>query len=107
MPPIGGSQRDPSVRVRATRDIGNAIRARRRGLGWSQTELASRAAVSRKWVSETERGASVAGVRNLLAVFEALGVTLVLRTEEDDLPSAANLRDHVDLDAILAAHRSG
>ncbi len=94
------------MRIRTVRDIGNAIRARRRALGWSQAELASRASVSRKWVSEAERGDTVAGVVNLLAVIEALGATLDLRLPGGVEPANAPA-DDIDLDAILEAHRGG
>ena len=50
------------MRIRTIRDIGNAIRGRRHALGWSQADLASRAGLSRKWVSEAERGHTVVGI---------------------------------------------
>lgn len=92
--------------IRSTRDIGNAIRARRHALGWSQAELASRAGVSRKWVSEAERGQTVVGIVSLLAVFEALDIAIELRVPGDvPSPRRAHHHDDIDLDAILEAHR--
>ena len=94
------------MKIRSIRDIGNAIRARRHALGWSQADLASRAGVSRKWVSEAERGHTVVGIQSLLAVFEVLDVAIELRMPGDvPSPPRAHHDDDIDLDAILEAHR--
>jgi HTH-type transcriptional regulator / antitoxin HipB len=94
------------MRIRTIRDIGNAIRGRRHALGWSQADLASRAGLSRKWVSEAERGHTVVGIRSLLAVFEALDVAIELRMPGDVTgPRRARHDDDPDLDEILEAHR--
>lgn len=94
------------MKIRSIRDIGNAIRARRHALGWSQADLASRAGVSRKWVSEAERGHTVVGILSLLAVFDALDVAIELRMPGDvPPPRQVHHDDDIDLDAILEAHR--
>ena len=75
-------------------------------LGWSQAELAARARVSRKWVSEAERGDTVVGLLALLTVLDALELTLELGTPGEEVNEAAAGEDHdIDLDAILEAHR--
>jgi DNA-binding XRE family transcriptional regulator len=56
----GGSQAglltNSSPDSRTRRDIGSAIRDRRRRLGLGQDELAARVGVSRKWIVDLEKG---------------------------------------------------
>jgi HTH-type transcriptional regulator / antitoxin HipB len=56
--------------------LGNAIRERRRSLGIDQETLASIAGVSRKLVSEIERGKPTVRLDGLIRVLEALGLRL-------------------------------
>ncbi|MGF1668297.1 MAG: type II toxin-antitoxin system Y4mF family antitoxin [Acidimicrobiia bacterium] len=56
--------------------LGNAIRERRRSLGVDQETLASIAGVSRKLVSEIERGKPTVRLDGLIRVLEALGLRL-------------------------------
>lgn len=60
------------------RDIGNIIRAERRTQGLSQQELADRAGVSRKWISEIENTKRTAEIGSILRVLRALGRTIQL-----------------------------
>ena len=76
-------------------DVAVAVR-RYRGLrGLSQAELAARAGVSRKWVSEVENGKASVELALLLRVFAALGVSLSTGAM---VPASGAL----DLDAVLA-----
>jgi HTH-type transcriptional regulator / antitoxin HipB len=56
--------------------LGSAIRDRRRSLGIDQETLASIAGVSRKLVSEIERGKPTVRLDGLIRVLEALGLRL-------------------------------
>jgi len=56
--------------------FGQAVRARRRGLGWSQEELAEHAGVHRNYVGGVERGERNLGLLNAFALAQALGVEL-------------------------------
>lgn len=58
--------------------LGRALRDRRRHLGWTQTELARRAGVSRPWISEIENGKPTAQLDRLLLVVSALDLDLSL-----------------------------
>ena len=67
------------VRVMAPRDLGAAVRSRRQVLGWSQTELAARAGVSRRWVGRLETGANPgAELQRVQSVLAALGAGLAV-----------------------------
>lgn len=56
--------------------LGSAIRRRRRSLGIDQETLTSLAGVSRKLVSEIERGKPTVRLDGLIRVLEALGLRL-------------------------------
>jgi HTH-type transcriptional regulator/antitoxin HipB len=82
--------------IRTISDMANAVRGRRIELGVSQDELARRAGVSRKWVYEFESGKPRAELGIVLAVLEALDLSLALGTAP--APASAG---SVDLDTIL------
>ncbi len=67
--------------VRSIRDIAVAARGRRQELGLSQAELARRAGVSRKWISEFETGKPTAELGLVLRVLDELGFRLDLHGE--------------------------
>jgi HTH-type transcriptional regulator / antitoxin HipB len=83
------------ARVRATSDLGNAIRGRRQDLAITQTDLANRIGVSRKWVQDIERGNPGAQLRFVLTALDVLGMRLILTQGKDDAGGA------VDLDLLL------
>lgn len=85
--------------VKSIRDIAATARGRRSTLGLSQAEVASRARVSRQWVSEFEAGKSTAEMGLVLRLLAALD--LELHVEEP----ASSLSDRVDLDALLDEYR--
>ena len=64
--------------IRTPRDLGAAIRDRRRRRGWSQRELAEKVGVSRQWVNEAEKGKTRTEVGLVLRALDALDVTLWL-----------------------------
>ncbi|HKP90672.1 MAG TPA: helix-turn-helix transcriptional regulator [Thermoleophilaceae bacterium] len=64
--------------------LGEAIRAKRRELGLSQTDLAARCGLHRTYVASVERGERNLGYANLLKIAAALdlrGAALVRRAE--------------------------
>jgi transcriptional regulator with XRE-family HTH domain len=73
--------------------IGARIRARRRQLGFSQTDLAERLGVSFQQVQKYERGANRVAASTLVAIAEALTTTVAwlvgeesgAREEDDEL----------------------
>ena len=88
--------------VRSIRDIAVAARGRRQELGLSQAELARRAGVSRKWISEFEMGKPTAELVLVLRVLNELGFQLDLR----DQPSMQSRdRGAIDLDTLLEQFR--
>lgn len=93
--------------LRTPADVGAAIRARRRSLGWDQAELAERIGVSRLWVGQIEGGKPGASLGLVLRAFHGLGLTLGVQApgesdREIEPPAPARA---VDLDAILEAAR--
>ena len=87
--------------IRSVRDLAAAVRGRRKDLGMSQDELATRAGVSRKWVYEFEAGKPGAEFSFILRVVDALGLVLELEASPE---TRANRGDTVDLDALLDDH---
>jgi transcriptional regulator with XRE-family HTH domain len=63
--------------------IGARMRARRRQLGLSQTELAERLGVSFQQVQKYERGANRVAASTLMAAAEALSTTVAWLVGED------------------------
>lgn len=87
-------------------DFAAAVRGRRLDRGLSQSELAQRIGVSRKWISEFEAGKPTVEFALVMRVIEELGFSIDL----GDDPSAAATTPAsdpgvVDLDALLAEHR--
>ena len=64
--------------IRSTAELGRAIRAERKGLGLTQSDLAAACGVSLRFVSELERGRSTAGVGRVLHVLKMLGLEVVI-----------------------------
>ncbi len=91
--------------VRSIRDVAAAIRGRRHDLGISQVELASRAGVSRKWISEFEAGKSTAEFGLVLRVLDALALSLELDDASTQEGSSED-RGAVDLDVLLNRFRA-
>ena len=69
--------------------------------GLSQAALASRAGVSREWISGFESGKATVEIGLVIRVLDSLGLGLDL-VVRDTVPNAAS----VDLDALLEEHRS-
>jgi y4mF family transcriptional regulator len=59
-------------------DLAGEVRARRAELGLTQTQLAELADVSRKWISDVERGKESVQLKPLLQVCDVLGLPITL-----------------------------
>jgi len=92
--------------IKSIHDIASAVRGRRQQLGLSQAELASRARVSRQWISEFEAGKPTAELQLAIRLLDALGLRLRLDggdPSSDEPPP--QVRRSVDLDAMLDDYR--
>ena len=92
------------MRIATIANLAATVRGRRTELGWSQGDLAKRAAVSRQWVNEFERGKGTAAIATVLRVLDALG--LDLKTDVSG-PDERTNGDTVNLDELLAEYRRG
>jgi len=86
-------------------DLSSLVRGRRKALGLSQAELASRANVSRQWVSAFESGRPGSELRLILRLLEALELRLSVDPLEDTPSDRPTPLGTVDLDALLEDHR--
>ena len=87
--------------LRTPLDIGQAIKDRRRGLGWDQDELAQRVGASRKWLIEVEKGKPRAEIGLLLRALDVLGLRLSIDAETPRTAKAPKAVATVDIDRIL------
>jgi transcriptional regulator with XRE-family HTH domain len=87
------------MRIRTAYDLAALARGRRLDRGWSQAEVARRASVSRKWVSDFETGKDSVDLAAVLRLLDALDISLnsVESAPTDDRASG----DGVDLDDLL------
>ena len=92
--------------ARSISDIAAAVRGRRQDLGLNQDQLAKRAGVSRKWISEFEAGKPTAELGLVLRVLDELGFRLELRGDSESEGARSPSRDAVDLDTLLDGFRS-
>jgi HTH-type transcriptional regulator / antitoxin HipB len=81
------------LRLGSARDLGSYVRERRRKLDLTQAQLAARARVSRRWLSDLEAGKESADFGLVLRTLHALGLVLDAVPEEETAP--------IDLDAHL------
>lgn len=80
--------------IRTARDFGALIRERRKGLGWTQTELASHSGTGERFIVELESGKPSCQLEKALIVARTVGL------EIGDLksipPSSADDGDDLD-----------
>lgn len=89
--------------LQTPRDVGAALRDRRRRLGLDQAELARRVGVSRKWVVDAEKGHAGAGIGLILRAFAALGEGLAVAGTSAP-PTSVPPIDAPDIDDIVDGH---
>ncbi|GAB3948639.1 hypothetical protein GCM10029976_080240 [Kribbella albertanoniae] len=87
--------------------FGATVKTERARLALSQHELAGRAGVSRSWLAKFEAGHRAAELEQILRLLEALGLSLVLRSDasapaEDEASAIADpgCRAGPDFDAM-------
>lgn|GEM_PF-822024 len=83
------------MRISTLRQLRDLVRGTRLEQGLSQQAVADRAGVSRKWLSEFERGNPNAQLGLVLAVLEALQIYITVNPADLAEPGN-NKRDHID-----------
>jgi HTH-type transcriptional regulator / antitoxin HipB len=71
------------MRITTTEDFGRYLRERRRALGPTQTQLAAKARVSRRWLSDLEAGKERAELGLVIQTVHALSMIVDLQPEEN------------------------
>ena len=89
--------------IHSTRAMGTQIRGRRLELDLSQSELAARAGVSRKWIVDVEAGKPTAAIGLVLRVLDALDLDLHA-IPRGGVETHDELPDAIDLDALLRTY---
>jgi len=89
------------MRIRSALDLAAAVRGRRKDLAISQAELAQRAGVARKTISELESGKTRPELDLVLRVLEQLDLAIDVGRGA----SARAQRRAVDLDTLIDEHR--
>ncbi|MDE0101807.1 MAG: helix-turn-helix domain-containing protein [Bryobacterales bacterium] len=84
-------ERRPLRHLRRPNEVGAALRAARERLGLAQAEVAAAAGVSRKWLSEAERGKAAMSLGLVLGVLDALGYEAEFVPRPDDFDLEAHL----------------
>jgi len=95
-----------TTQINSIRDLVAAVRGRRKSLGWTQSELARRAHVSRQWISEFEAGKPTAELGLVIRLLDALELRLTVDSGEQRQPAREESATTVDLDAVLDDYRS-
>lgn len=105
--------------VRNQRELGAAIKDRRRNLGWTQAALASKVGVTRDWVIDLEAGRANPQLRHLLRALDFLGLRLTVERDGNEQDATFDSKQSagrqelpvhrglpvVNLDEVLDAHR--
>jgi y4mF family transcriptional regulator len=81
------------MRIAHPHDLGHYVRERRNHLDLTQAQLAARAKVSRRWLSDLEGGKETAEVGLVLRMLHSLGLIVDLQPAEQS--------DQLDLDVVL------
>jgi HTH-type transcriptional regulator/antitoxin HipB len=88
------------MQIRTPMEIGNLVRDRRKGKGWTQEQLATRVGVSRLWIVQLEQGKATAQIGLVLRALNELDASLHVDIKPTSSP-AARRDDGIDLDAII------
>ena len=78
----------PYGKIADTRQIGAAVRLKRRAIGMRQAELAALAGVGGRFLSELENGKPSAQIGKVLQVLRRLGLDLSIRPRGVDEPGS-------------------
>lgn len=93
--------------ITTPRDIGAAIKDRRRLLGLDQAELAKRVGVSRQWLIQVENGKAGAAIGLVLRLLKALDLSISLSPHTRDIAAPDELFDVPEPNAVLDRARKG
>ena len=96
--------------VQTPKELGLAIRARRKELGWDQATLAAQVGVTRQWVIEMEKGKPRVELDLALRALRALGLFLSTETKRRTGDSRMHAGDgpgtpDLDIDGIVESNR--
>lgn len=94
------------MHIRTPKDLGAAIRARRKALKLDQAALAAKVGVSRQWIIDIEKGKPRAALGLVLQTLQTLGVALSIDGDQPKGGSGASVPS-VDLGAVIARARKG
>jgi len=72
------------VRIKTVRDLGRLVRDQRKAKGWSQTELALKAGVSRLWIGNLEGGKETSEIVLVFRTLRALDIVLDVSLKKPD-----------------------
>jgi len=72
------NQKVPIGTIMSPRDIGNAIRAKRKADGLTQADAAALCGVGTRFLGELERGKETAQIGKVIRILQGLGLTLHL-----------------------------
>lgn len=70
------------MRIKTVKSAGALVRDQRKGLGWSQEELAEKVGVSRLWIGHLEKGKESVEFGLVIRTFRVLGLAMDLSKEE-------------------------
>jgi len=80
----------PALKARSPKVLGQAVRLWRRRCNLSGPQIAERAGVSKRFVSDLEAGKPGGGIGNVLRTLDAMGLELLVRPKRSR-PSASDL----------------
>ncbi|WP_328331004.1 helix-turn-helix domain-containing protein [Kribbella sp. NBC_00382] len=81
------------MEIHTPQALGATVRGQRQRMHLTQAALADAAGVSRAWLIEFEKGKPTVELGRILAVIEALGITLEVRIGD---PPASSVRSELD-----------
>ncbi len=70
--------------IHSTAELGVIIRAERKALDLTQSDLAAASGLSLRFISELERGRASAGIGRVLHVLKMLGLAAVVESPQGD-----------------------
>lgn len=99
--------------IQTPKELGLAVRSRRKELGWDQATLAHQIGVTRQWVIDIEKGKPRAELALAMRAVRVLGMSLTVesRTEAASRESSASGRPpsagmpDLDINAIVETNR--
>lgn len=102
--------------IQTAKDLGVAIRSRRKELGWDQATLAKQVGVTRQWVIDIEKGKPRAELALALRALRVLGLSLNVDEKPEGSTAPGNetggrhtsgATPSLDINAIVERHRLG